>query len=151
MTNLTTSRVGRSVLMALSILIIVAVTAAAWMPGLTAEAKEAVIVDLDGTSWVLESINGEALVDGSEITAAFGEGQMTGSAGVNRYFTAYEIDGEKLVVGPAGSTMMMGPEDLMAQEMAFHAALGSVESFNGDGDTLEIVYAGGSLLFTATK
>ena len=74
-----------------------------------------------------------------------------GSAGVNGYFASYESDGASLIIGPAGSTMMMGLEDLMEQEMSFLSALGSAGSFSVDGDALEILSEGGNLLFTAVK
>ena len=70
---------------------------------------------------------------------------------MNRYFAGYEAEGEALTIGPAGSTMMMGPEDLMQQEMAFLSALGTAYAFHVDGDTLEIVFDGGSLRFTAVN
>jgi heat shock protein HslJ len=82
---------------------------------------------------------------------AFAEGRISGSAGVNSYFATYEVDGETLTLGPVGSTMMMGPEKAMAQELAFLSALATAKSYQVDGDTLEINFEGGSLLFAASK
>jgi heat shock protein HslJ len=137
-------------LLTIVILIIGALALAAWAP-LSAKGGESeeVAFELDGSKWSLISLGGESLVPGSEITAEFSEGQMAGSAGVNGYFAGYESEGETLTLGPAGSTMMMGPEKLMKQEMAYLAALGTAESYRVDGDTLEIVYGEGSLIFTA--
>ena len=147
MTNQLTGTNLRKALLLVTILILIAVTIAAQMP--ISSAAEA--IDLDGTSWTLVSIAGEAVLPESEITMKFQEGQIGGSAGVNGYFAGYEAVGTSLTIGPAGSTMMMGPEELMTPEMAFLSALGKAESFNVDGDLLEIVSEGSSLLFTAGK
>jgi len=153
MTKLTTNANTRRGFLALSILIIVVLTIAAWLPGASAAGETSSdnsnMTNLDGTNWKLLSINGEAIIDGSQVTAEFTEGQVGGTAGVNRYFASYELDGETLTIGPAGSTMMMGPEDLMQQEMVFLAALGTAESFQVTGDSLQIDYDGGYLIFAA--
>ena len=51
---------------------------------------------LDQTDWVLESINGEAIIKGSEITAAFMDGRIGGSAGCNTYGSEYEVNGTQV-------------------------------------------------------
>lgn len=147
--QLTNSNVGKGIL-AVGILIIIVVTAAARVPFSVASEVE-VNVGLDGTSWQLEAIDGKAVLADSQITAQFQEGQIAGSAGVNNYFAGYEIAEDSLSIGPAGSTMMMGPEDLMDQETAFLSALQSVKSFRVDGDTLTLVTEGGVLTFAADK
>jgi heat shock protein HslJ len=136
----------RKGLLAVTTILIIAVTMAARKPSVAEEG-----IDLDGTSWILVAIDGEAVIPGSEITMKFEDGQIGGSAGVNGYFASYEADGASLTFGPAGSTMMMGPEDLMAQEMSFLSALGSAGSFSVDGEALEILSEGGNLLFTTVK
>jgi heat shock protein HslJ len=155
MTKLPTNTNTRRGFLALSILMIMALAMAAWLPGASAAGEAdtdgSKTVNLDGTNWELLSINGADIIDGSQITAEFTEGQMGGTAGVNRYFASYEVDGAALTIGPAGSTMMMGPEDLMQQEMVFLAALGTAESFQIEGDTLQIVYSDGHLTFAVTE
>jgi len=111
----------------------------------TGEGKESIM--LDGTSWELVSFGGQAKMADSQVTARFEDGTIAGSAGVNHYFASYEQDGTSLTFGPAGSTMMMGPEALMQQEMAFLSALQTADAFRIDGETLEISYDGGFLLF----
>ncbi len=103
---------------------------------------------LQGVRWVLVSyLNaaGEtvtALAD-REVTAEFGpDGQMGGSGGCNRYFASYTVDGGNLTIGQAGSTMMAcEPVEIMDQEAAFLAALGSAASWRVEGDQLHIVNA----------
>jgi len=105
--------------------------------------------DLSGTEWNLESyLNSTggmvSELKGTDITLEFGEdGRLGGSGGCNNYFASYELDGEKLTVGPAGSTMMAGPEDVMAQESAFLGLLGSVAGYQIEGDRLTLTDADG--------
>jgi heat shock protein HslJ len=110
---------------------------------------------LSGVRWVLVStVNaaGEtvmALAD-SEVTAEFGpDGQMAGSAGCNRYFASYTVDGGNLTIGQAGSTMMAcEPVAVMEQEAQFLAALGTAATWQVEGDTLTISNAAGAPVAT---
>ncbi len=52
--------------------------------------------------------------------------RVTGHAGVNGYGGAYEMDGTSLKFGLLMSTMMAGPEELMALEQRYTAMLGQV-------------------------
>jgi heat shock protein HslJ len=104
--------------------------------------------DLEGVEWALVSIGGEDVPPDAEITALFDAGKVPGSAGCNSYFGGYELDGEALSVSPLGTTRMACPEPLMALETAFVSALTSAETYRVCGDTLEIAYDGGSLIFT---
>lgn len=154
MIDLRTNANLRHGLLAAAILIVVALAIVMGAPELFASGGEEGTrpeITLDGSSWTLISINGEAVLPGSELNATFADGQIAGSAGVNRYFASYETDGDSLTLGPAGSTMMMGPDELMSQEMAFLSALATAASFQVDGSTLEIHFEGGSLLFAASK
>ncbi len=108
-----------------------------------------VLVGLEGTLWTLVSYGDpsdpQAVLEGSEITAEFdsAKGTVTGSAGCNSYFGAYEVDGDTISFGPLGSTMMAcpEPEGIMAQELAFLTALGSAVTYQIEGDKLELVDA----------
>jgi heat shock protein HslJ len=111
-------------------------------------------IELAGTEWVLVSVGGADMPSADvpadiEITARFDEERVAGVAGCNNYFAGYEVDGDGLTISKMGMTMMMCPEHVMEWEMAFTSALGSAESYRIDGDTLEITYVGGSLIFSA--
>ncbi len=68
--------------------------------------------EIEGKTYVLQET-----IDDSKITLHFSEGRLTGTAGVNLYFSSYRLSGNKISVGKAiGSTMMAGPENLMQQE-----------------------------------
>ena len=105
--------------------------------------------DLAGTDWVLASIGGADLPAGIEITARFDEDRVAGVTGCNSYFAGYETDGGALTIAEVGMTLMMCPEPEMELEGAFTSALGTAESYQATGDTLEIVYADGRLIFNA--
>ena len=95
-------------------------------------------IELDGSGWMLETLTGQPLIPGTEITGEFSEGNFNGTAGCNNYFTSYETAGGSLKFGPAGSTMMFCelPEGVMDQEMAYLASLDQVESYQIEEEEL---------------
>jgi heat shock protein HslJ len=107
---------------------------------------------LEQTLWVLSGIsNGEAVVStwiDEEITAEFNEGQVTGSAGCNRYFAGYEMDDAALTLGPAGSTRMACDEERNVRETEFLTALEGAVAFEIGRDTLTLTDADGNALVT---
>lgn len=106
----------------------------------------AVSQDLAGSSWEVISYNNgrEAVVSvilDTEITATFGEdGQLTGNAGCNNYFGAYETDGENISMGPFGTTRMacQEPEGIMEQESEYLAALETAATYKIEGVTMNM-------------
>lgn len=64
-----------------------------------------------------------------QITLNFAEDNLFGFAGVNHYFGKYQLDGNKLVVGSAGSTMMAGPQEAMTAEQNFLSQLGKAKTY----------------------
>ena len=104
---------------------------------------------LEGTSWVLTSLNGSSPIAGSEITLAFQGGQGTGSAGCNSYFGSYTVEGaDKLTFSAIASTEMacLEPEGLMEQETEYLDTLRAATGFRLSDGKLEIPSAGGGLL-----
>ncbi|QLQ05518.1 MAG: META domain-containing protein [Anaerolineae bacterium] len=110
-------------------------------------------ISLEGTNWVATGVNNgkQAVVSiqsGTEITALFQDGKLSGTAGCNRYTTSYTIDGNNITIAMPASTMMMcaEPEGVMEQEQAYLAALPQAATFQIREDRLEIRDAGGALL-----
>lgn len=107
---------------------------------------------LTGVEWVALNYNNgrEAVVSlllDTEITAMFGEdGRLTGSAGCNNYMTGYTVDGDKIAIEPAATTRKMCAEEVMQQESAYLAALLMAETFDIQGDRLELRTADGALV-----
>ncbi|MCP4358634.1 MAG: META domain-containing protein [Chloroflexi bacterium] len=106
---------------------------------------------LNGTSWVLQSMQGNALVENSETTIAFQDGGVNGVAGCNNYFGSYQIDGNHIDMGPIGSTeMFCEPEALMAQETAYLGTLRLATQFQIEDDQLILMDEEETILLTYT-
>lgn len=104
------------------------------------EAAGRQFLSLEG-SWSLLKYDGQILIPGTTITAAFGsDGMVTGDAGCNQYFAPYSATGSSLKIGTAGSTMMYCslPEGSMEQESSYLALLGKAASWTIRGANLVI-------------
>jgi len=96
---------------------------------------------LEGTLWALESYqnaDGETVdvVPDSGARAEFENGEVSGTSGCNRFFGAYEVDGNSISIGPLGSTLMACPPPLMDQEFGFMTSFQSAATYEISGDTL---------------
>ena len=113
---------------------------------------------LEGPVWKLQSYTNAQgqtaqAVANANVTAEFKGGRVTGSAGCNTYFASYKVDGNKLTISQAGSTMMACPDPaVMAQEALFLQSLSKAATYQISGDTLTIADASGkaSATFQAT-
>lgn len=76
--------------------------------------------------------------DGVQITIRFlkNENRFAGNASVNRYFGVYKISGSNINLSEVGSTMMMGPENLMKSEAEYLHFLSTVKSYKLNGKKL---------------
>jgi len=72
--------------------------------------------------------------------------QVSGSTGVNRFSGPCTVEGSALFFGNLMTTRMAGPEAAMAQEQSFLAALGQIDGWRADSDTLELTHAGRRVL-----
>jgi hypothetical protein len=101
---------------------------------------------LEGTTWLLDKT-----IPGSEVTALFTNGQVSGSAGCNTYQGTYRstraAGRNTIEFGPLATTKMMCDEPLMDQEGLFLAALESATEYTIEGFALSIEYPGGTLQF----
>jgi heat shock protein HslJ len=99
---------------------------------------------LTATEWQATAYNNgkgalQSLAADSTITAKFGEdGSLAGNASVNQYSTKYTVSGKDQMTIDAQivTTKMAGPDNLMAQEAAYLAALPNVATYTVDGDEL---------------
>ena len=101
---------------------------------------------LDGTAWVLTSLNGDSLVKGTNITLDFAEGRLGGFAGCNGYGGGgnggryIATDDGVLTIPQIAVTVQLcpTPEGVMEQETAFISALRDAVAYRSMEDRLEI-------------
>lgn len=89
----------------------------------------------------------------AEITLGFDgkENRFFGKSAINNYFGSYTLDGDKITFGPAGATMMAGPQELMTAEQEYLQFLPTVKHFKLDGEKLILSGADGKeLVFEET-
>ncbi|RZM82625.1 META domain-containing protein [Leptolyngbya iicbica] len=85
----------------------------------------------------------------SAATMQFEAGQVTGTTGCNRFFSAYTLAGSELAIAPGGSTLMACfPEALAQQESAILAGMATVASYEVVADELRLLDSAGDVVFT---
>ena len=98
---------------------------------------------LDSATWRLSALHGQAVLEGSEVTAVFDpdEGSINGLAGCNNYFAEYTVDGMTLVITAPGATSMIcaEPDGIMQQEDTYLPVLDTAVKYQIRGDRLEIM------------
>jgi heat shock protein HslJ len=101
---------------------------------------------LQGTEWVLLSLGGDDLLEGTQITLRFGESALDGSAGCNSYGGGYIASEERLQVSDVYATEMacMEPAGVMDQEQGYLAALNAADSYELEDDRLLVFDASGA-------
>lgn len=112
---------------------------------------------LSATRWeVVNYNNGQGavvtLVPGTRISLDFSaEGQLTGSAGCNTYFSSYQVSGSGISISLPGTTSLFcaEPAGVMDQESQFLAILPAAATFQVNGNSLEIRTAGGQIAIVA--
>jgi heat shock protein HslJ len=111
---------------------------------------------LVGTNWTLASLHTEdavsSVISGTTITAVFDdEGRVAGSAGCNRYFGPYTLEGDSLSIGELGTTRMYCPgPGIMEQEAGYLDTLSKAAGFMIEGSRMSLVNANGRTLLTFT-
>ena len=114
----------------------------------------------EGIPWRLIAYRSEQgeivnVLPGSEITAGYLAGQVTGYAGCNNYFGSYQVEGDQLRFSEIGSTEMLcsEPEGVMQRERDYLGALELAESYQITDDQFFITDAAGEtiLLYARSK
>jgi heat shock protein HslJ len=95
--------------------------------------------------WLLVSLNGAELVEGSTITANF-DGQRIGGEACNSYGADYSLTANTIAIDTVVATEMFC-DGLMEQEQAYFDALAQVDSWSVQGATLELTGEGVSLVY----
>jgi len=88
-------------------------------------------------------------VAGSNLTARFAAGQISGDSGCNQYSGPYEVDGTKIAIGPLASTLRACADPAVdQQEREFLAALELARTFSVDGTGLTLLREDGGIAVT---
>jgi heat shock protein HslJ len=115
-----------------------------------AEPAAAATQSLDGRTWVLKDLSGlkAAQLEGLErpVTVRFAEGRITGFSACNTFFGGYQQAGDRLEVGPLGSTMMACEAPASEVERRFHSVFSGKFQVALDGEQLQLSSASGAAL-----
>ena len=111
---------------------------------------------LEDTPWTVTNYNNGrggvvSVVTGTDLTMLFADGTVGGSAGCNNYSGPYELNGDRISIGPLANTEMAcaEPEGIMEQETEFLAALQSAATYTVDGDRMDMYREDGARALTA--
>lgn len=136
-------RISRLLLLSVSFVL---VFAAACTPAIASQ-------NLVGTHWKLTTLNGQALVAGSQITLDFNQGnQIDGNSGCNSYGGEYVLNGSAMSFNKMLSTLMAcADQSINDQEAAFNQAMSSVAAFEISNGQLNLKDAAGTIVLTFIK
>ncbi len=102
-----------------------------------------VISSLNGTSWALVRLQGEALVlppNGRRPFLSFGpDGRLNGYSGVNRLGGNPQIKGNSIIFGAVSSTRMAGPSAAMATESRLFECFRLTKTWRINGEKMELL------------
>jgi heat shock protein HslJ/uncharacterized lipoprotein YbaY len=85
---------------------------------------------LTGGEWLVEAIDGRAVVGHSHVIIKFGaDGRVSGTGSCNSFTAGYTLSGEGLKIDKAASTMRACEDVLMEQEHRFLDTLAAVHRF----------------------
>jgi heat shock protein HslJ len=103
---------------------------------------------LEGTEWVLVSLEGDPPLAGAVPSATFSADQIEGTTGCNHYAGAYTADDSDITIDDVAHTEMacMEPEGAMGQEQDFLDALAAVAGYRIDGARLELLNETGDVI-----
>ena len=134
----------------MSVSVIVVIVLAALLPFAGVSAQNAPV--LADSEWQLVSLGGVPVLEGTSVTLSFvEEGQVSGSAGCNRYGAEVTLDGSSITIGtPFTTRMMCAQEGVMEQEQSYLTALQAATSISVSGGSLTLTGADGTaLVFSA--
>ena len=136
-----------------------ATTESAEPPEATPESWVAVNDPLNNTKWMLQSLEGRSLLEGTAITLEFSKNAVHGKAGCNEYFGGEELQAT-YVASESGNleinfvrTLLhcSSPEGVMEQEEAYFEALSRVAGFELMENRLELKDGSGEIKLVFTK
>jgi heat shock protein HslJ len=109
---------------------------------------------LEQTVWALTSFATETgqenVLSNTTVTATFDNGNITGSAGCNRYSAGYQLSGNGMAISSITSTLMYctAPNGVMTQETTYLLLLKNVTAYTISNDQLTLSDATGDSQLT---
>ena len=102
---------------------------------------------LAGSEWRPTEIRGVEVPAKPALFVRFGgEGRLEGHGGCNGFFGSYELEGDKIEIGPLGATRMACPEAIMDAEQRFMNVLGNAKQVKRDRIDLTLLDGSGNPL-----
>lgn len=94
-------------------------------------------VDLIAVAWRPTHLGEMPLPDDTRMRLQFdADGQLSGDGGCNRFSGGFQLDGEKLTIGPVAATRMACPEPIQSFEFSYYEALQAAQSVQLQDDRL---------------
>ncbi len=147
--------VDRSLIVLTSIVTLVVLMTAGCVNSTTPTSSPSTIVakasPLEGTTWTLTSLQTEDgtanALPNTTVTAAFNNGNVTGSSGCNHYFAHYDLSGQNNITFISlGSTVMYCTDPgVMDQETTYVRLLQNTTAYVTSVDTLSLLNGGGQV------
>lgn len=111
-------------------------------------ASNAIDYELSGTRWLLESMQGQALLAGTAITLKFKDGEMSGSSGCNFYGAKYNLTKDRFALSEIAKTEMgcTEPQGILEQEEQYVSTLTKSTRLRREGETLLMLDEAGKTL-----
>src|SRR3990170_7013225 len=99
---------------------------------------------LDGTSWLVISLEDKATLSGVEMTAVFDTGKLHGFSGCNRFGGSYTVIGDRIRISELQSTLMacLAPEGAMDLEQKYMTLLSACDSYQLTDRHLRLLHSG---------
>jgi heat shock protein HslJ len=107
-------------------------------------------IELGGTSWVLDTLDGQSPVTDGIPTLDFGaDGAVSGTTGCNQFAGTYETEGADLTIEIGPLTLAACSDELEAQQQSLLDAFAATTFFSGGQESfLELIDADGGVLAT---
>ena len=98
-----------------------------------------------------EDGNAAKILPDTKITVEFLGGQVERKCWMQPILRCIPTNGDALTMAVGGTTMMACPEEIMAQEQAYLAALSSASTFEVSEDQLQIANAEGDIVLSLQR
>lgn len=103
--------------------------------------------DLIAVAWRPTHLGDMPLPDDTRMRLQFdADGQLSGNGGCNRFSGGFQLDGEKLTIGPVAATRMACPEPVQSFEFSYFESLQATEGVRLNADRLVLLDNGGQPL-----